>query len=118
MVKTKSKIKKIILSVIALILCIVFILLSLFISALVAGKKNISQNVELQDKHLEYLQNEYYKNYTPCDEQALSSFDIEKAVAQMCKLYLISVPGIDDVATLEPFKIDRTKTQMIIVPVN
>lgn len=44
--------------------------------------------------------------------------DIEKAVTQMCKLYLISVPGIDDVATLEPFKIDRTKTQMIVVSVN
>lgn len=44
--------------------------------------------------------------------------DIEKAIAQMCKLYLISVPGVNDVAILEPFKIDRTKTQKIVVPVN
>ncbi|MBR2510695.1 MAG: hypothetical protein IKB59_00845, partial [Alphaproteobacteria bacterium] len=44
--------------------------------------------------------------------------DIEKAIAQMCKLYLISVPGVNDVATLDHFKIDRTKTQKIVVPVN
>lgn len=44
--------------------------------------------------------------------------DIEKAIAQMCKLYLISVPGVNDVATLDHFKIDRTKTQKIVVSVN
>lgn len=44
--------------------------------------------------------------------------DIEKAIAQMCKLYLISVPGVNDVAILDNFKIDRTKTQKIVVPVN
>ena len=104
MVKTKSKIKKIILSVIALILCIVFILLSLFISALVAGKKNISQNVELQDKHLEYLQNEYYKNYTPCDEQALSGFDIEKAVSDGVKFNEVAFLGTHNSYQILPTK--------------
>ncbi len=48
--------------------------------------------------------------------------DIEKAVFQLYKLNLISVPGTDsfDIAIVDkkPFKIDYTKTQMIIAPVN
>ncbi len=44
--------------------------------------------------------------------------DIDKAIYQMCKLYLISVPGIKNVAAIKPIKVKRDKIQMIIAPVN
>lgn len=86
-------IKKVFLSVLSVILCIGLLLLTLFVFSIFAGIKSIDKNIEFQNNHLEYLKNEYYKEYTPCDEQSLSGFDIEKAVADGVKFNEVAFLG-------------------------
>ncbi len=93
MTKGKKLIKKILLSIIVVILCIGLLLLSLFTASMIEGHKNATKNIEIQNAHLEYLETQYYKNYTPCDEQALADFDIEKAVADGVKFNEVAFLG-------------------------
>ena len=104
MTKTKNKLVKILLSIIAVILCIGIILLSLFVASLVAGNKTIQNNIDLQNQHLEYLKNEYYKNYTPCDEQALAKFNIEEAIASGVKFNEVAFLGTHNSYQIYPSK--------------
>ncbi len=104
MTKKKNIIKKIFLSITAVLLCIILLLLTLFISSVVASKKSMKNNLEFQNNHLAYLQNEYYKNYTPCDEQALSGFDIEKAVADGVKFNEVAFIGTHNSYQILPTK--------------
>ncbi len=70
------------------------ILLVLFASSVIAGFMQIDKNIEYQDKHLEYLKNEYYTDsYIPCDEQKLADFNIEKAFSEGVKINEIAVIG-------------------------
>lgn len=86
----KSKIFKAFISV---FLAIAIIMLGLFISAVVAGFAHIDNNIEYQNNHLDYLKNEYYVNYTPCDEQKLADFDIKQAIADGVKFNEVAFLG-------------------------
>ena len=68
-------------------------MLGLFISANVAGFIQINKNIEYQNNHLDYLKNEYYVNYTPCDEQKLADFDIQQAIADGVKFNEVAFLG-------------------------
>ncbi len=74
-------------------LCLIVIYSSLAIWATVAGLRYTDDNIAYQNQHLEYLETEYYVNYTPCDEQALADFDIQQAVDNGVKYNEISVIG-------------------------
>lgn len=91
----KKQIFKTVLKVfITAFLSLAMLLLVLFVSSVVAGFMQIDKNIEYQDKHLEYLKNEYYTDtYVPCDEQKLADFDIEKAFSEGVKLNEIAVMG-------------------------
>ena len=80
----KKQIFKTVLKVfITAFLGLAMLLLVLFVSSVIAGFIQIDKNTEYQDKHLEYLKNEYYNgSYAPCDEQKLADFDIEKAFSE------------------------------------
>jgi len=70
------------------------LLLVLFVSSAIAGFVRIDKNIEYQDKHLEYLKNEYYTDtYVPCDEQRFADFNIEKAFSEGVKINEIAVMG-------------------------
>ncbi len=91
----KKQIFKTVLKVfITAFLSLAMLLLVLFVSSVIAGFMQIDKNTEYQDKHLEYLKNEYYTDtYIPCDEQKLADFDIEKALSEGVKLNEIAVMG-------------------------
>lgn len=86
----KSKIFK---AIVSIILIIAIIMLGLFISAVVAGFAHIDDNIAYQNEHLDYLKNEYYVNYTPCDEQKLADFDIQQALAGGVKFNEVAFLG-------------------------
>lgn len=66
----------------------------LFVSSVIAGFMQIDKNIQYQDRHLEYLKNEYYTDsYVPCDEQKLADFNLEKAFTEGVKLNEIAVMG-------------------------
>ena len=91
----KKQIFKTVLKVfITAFLSLAMLLLVLFVSSVIAGFIQIDKNTEYQDKHLEYLKNEYYNgSYAPCDEQKLADFDIKKAFSEGVKLNEIAVMG-------------------------
>ncbi len=91
----KKRILKTILKVfLTAFLSLAAILLVLFVSSAIAGFMQIEKNIEYQDKHLEYLKNEYYTDsYVPCDEQKLADFNIEKAFSEGVKLNEMAVIG-------------------------
>lgn len=80
-------------AIIAIILIIAIVMLTLFISANVAGLVHIEKNIEFQNSHLDYLKNEYYVNYTPCNEQKLADFDIQQALADGVKFNEVAFLG-------------------------
>lgn len=66
----------------------------LFVSSVIAGFMQVDKNIQYQDRHLEYLKNEYYTDsYVPCDEQKLADFNLEKAFTEGVKLNEIAVMG-------------------------
>lgn len=69
------------------------ILLGIFIVAIVSNVNVIEENIKLQAEHLEYLENEYYKDYTPKNEADLADFDLEKAMKDGLKLNEIAILG-------------------------
>ncbi len=85
--------KKIVVAIISIILIIAIVMLGLFISANVAGFLQIEKNIEFQNEHLDYLENEYYVNYTPCDEQKLADFNIKQALADGVKFNEVAFLG-------------------------
>lgn len=90
----KRTIKTVVKVFITAFLSLAMLLLVLFVSSVIAGFIQIDKNTEYQDKHLEYLKNEYYNgSYAPCDEQKLADFDIEKAFSEGVKLNEIAVMG-------------------------
>ena len=66
----------------------------LYVSSQISGFLQIKKNIEYQNTHLEYLNNEYYTEaYVPCDEQKLADFDIEKAFTDGVRINKIAVIG-------------------------
>lgn len=45
-----------------------------------AGSKSAEENVKYQQERMAYLENEFYKDYTPCDESKIAAFDIDEAI--------------------------------------
>lgn len=85
--------KKTLKAIVSIILIIAIVMLSLFISANVAGFVHIEKNIEYQNSHIDYLKNEYYANYTPCNEQKLADFDIQQALADGVKFNEVAFLG-------------------------
>lgn len=70
------------------------LLLMLLGSSVIAGFMQIDKNIEYQNNHLEYLENEYYSDsYEPCDEQRLADFNLEEAFSKGVKINEIAVVG-------------------------
>ncbi len=90
----KKKLLSLIIICLAFVLCPLLIYGVLYVSSEISGFLQINKNIEYQNKHLEYLKNEYYtESYTPCDEQKLADFDIEKAFSDGVKINEIAVIG-------------------------
>lgn len=69
-------------------------LLIAFITTVVAGFMQIDKNIEYQNNHLEFLNNEYYNDsYMPCNEQDFADFNIENTFSQDTKINEIAVMG-------------------------
>ncbi|MBQ5882892.1 MAG: phosphatidylinositol-specific phospholipase C domain-containing protein, partial [Clostridia bacterium] len=85
--------KRIIISLLSLFLGLFLVLLGIFIAAVVSNVNVIEENIKFQEEHLNYLETEYYKNYTPKKESDLSDFDLEKAIEDGVKLNEIAILG-------------------------
>ncbi len=85
--------KRIIISLLSLFLGFLIVLLGIFIVAIVSNVKVIDENIKFQKEHLNYLETEYYKNYTPKNETDLANFDLEKAIEDGVKLNEIAILG-------------------------
>lgn len=70
-----------------------FSIIALLPSALSVSDAVIAENIALQEEHMEYLKNEYYKDYTPVDESQFAGFDISKAVADGVKYNEVAFVG-------------------------
>ncbi len=88
-----KKAKKIIKGVLLTFAGFFVILLGIFIAAVVSNVNVIEKNIEFQNEHLEHLETEYYKNYTPKNEADLANFDLEKATEDGIKLNEIAILG-------------------------
>lgn len=79
--------------VIAIFLAVLIMMLGLLSSAVIAGLCYADNNIEYQNSHLEYLKNEYYVNYTSCDEQKFADFDLQQAYADGVKFNEVAFLG-------------------------
>ena len=86
----KSKAFKII---IAIILALAILIPAPYLSVVITGLCYEDNNIVYQNSHLEYLKNEYYVNYTPCDEQKFADFDLQKAYADGVKFNEVAFIG-------------------------
>ena len=84
----------------ALIICLVIILCPLLIYGIIyasyylSGFFQIQKNFDYQNARMEYLENEYYTDsYTPCDEDKIADFDLQKAFTDGVKINEIAVIG-------------------------
>ncbi len=57
-----------------------FLVVYYFFSAVTAGTASAEENIRYQQERMAYLENEYYENYTPGDENRFTSFDIDEAI--------------------------------------
>lgn len=85
--------KRILISLLSLFLGLFIVLLGIFITAVISNVNVIDENIKFQEDHLNYLETEYYKNYTPKNEADLAGFDLEKAIEDGVKLNEIAVLG-------------------------
>ena len=52
----------------------------IYASYYLSGFFQIQKNFDYQNARMEYLENEYYTDsYTPCDEDKIADFDLQKA---------------------------------------
>lgn len=107
-------IKKLLVTVIAAALIIGGATLGLYLNAVITGNNYAEKNIEYQNNHLEYLKNEYYtEGYTPCDEEAITAFDLEKAYADGVKYNEITVLGTHNSYQLLATKQKRTYSKFV-----
>ena len=85
--------KRILISLLSLFLDLFIVLLGIFIVAIISNVNVIDENIKFQEEHLNYLETEYYKNYTPKNEADLADFDLEKAIEDGVKLNEIAILG-------------------------
>ncbi len=70
-----------------------FSILPLVFSAMAATANSAERNIQLQNEHLKFLEEEYYVNYTPCDENKITAFDIDKAISDGVKFNEVAFLG-------------------------
>ena len=85
--------KRIIVSLLSLFAGLFIVLLGIFIVAIISNVNVIDENIKFQEEHLNYLETEYYKNYTPKNEADLADFDLKKAMEDGVKLNEIAILG-------------------------
>ena len=85
--------KRIIISLLSLFAGLFVVLLGIFIVAVVSNINVIDKNIKFQEEHLNYLETEYYKNYTTKNEADLADFDLKKASEDGIKLNEIAILG-------------------------
>lgn len=71
-------------------------------SVFAAADKSIDENLAIQSEHTYYLENEYYKNYTPCDEEKVTGFDVDSAVKNAVKFNEVRFIGTHNSYQLQP----------------
>ncbi len=87
-------IKSLIIAVASIGIIIGVTTLVLYLNAVITGNNYAQKNIEYQNNHLEKLKNEYYTDdYTPCDEEAITAFDLAKAYADGVKLNEVTFIG-------------------------
>ncbi len=85
--------KRILISLLSLFAGLFIVLLGIFIVAIISNVNVIDENIKFQEEHLNYLETEYYKNYTPKNEADLADFDLKKAIEDGVKLNEIAILG-------------------------
>lgn len=58
----------------------IFLVLGHLSAAITAGSEQVEKNIEYQNERMDFLRNEYYADYTPCDESQFAAFDIDEAI--------------------------------------
>ena len=93
----------------ALIICLTVIVCPLLIygiicaSSYLSGFFRIQKNIEYQNAHMEYLENEYYTDsYVPVNEQTFADFDLKKAFNDGVKINEIAIIGTHNSYQLLP----------------
>ena len=72
--------KRIIISLLSLFAGLFVVLLGIFIVAVVSNINVIDKNIKFQEEHLNYLETEYYKNYTPKNEADFAFISLQDRV--------------------------------------
>ncbi|MBE6784402.1 MAG: hypothetical protein E7536_10395 [Ruminococcaceae bacterium] len=62
-----------------------FMIFECFFAAMDASDRSVDENLRYQQERMDYLVNEYYVDYTPCDESKIAAFDIDQAIADGVK---------------------------------
>lgn len=75
--------------------------ITLLFSAMAVNDSVVEENYARQDAHMNYLVNEYYVDYTPCDESKIACYDIQKAIDDGVKYNEISFIGTHNSYQLE-----------------
>ena len=81
-----------------------FMALCYLISAVIAGGNAVDTNIEYQQKHMDFLRNEFYVDYTPCDESKFAAFDIDEAIENG-----VRYNELQFVATHNSYQLDATE---------
>ena len=84
-----------------------FLVIGYLSAAITAGSEQIQKNIEYQNERMEFLRNEYYSDYTPCDESKIAAFDIEEAIENGVKyneVQFLATHNSYQIAATEEFK--------------
>ena len=79
--------------IISLLLTVLLFISGLYFSVFITGLTYTDTNIEYQNAHLKHLKNEYYVNYTPCNEQKFAGFDLQQAFADGVKFNELAFLG-------------------------
>ena len=102
-------IKRLIIAVASIGIIIGVTTLALYLNAVITGNNYAQKNIEYQNNHLEKLKNEYYADdYTPCDEETITAFDLARAYADGVKLNEVTFIGTHNSYQLLATKQKRT----------
>lgn len=80
----------------------IFLVVYYFFASIVAGNEAVDENIQYQKDRMSYLKNEFYVNYTPCDESKIASFDIEEAIKRGVKFNELQFLGTHNSYQLAP----------------
>lgn len=79
-----------------------FLVLNYLTAAISAGSESAEVNIKYQQERMAYLENEFYKDYTPCDESKFASFDIDEAIESGVKFNEVQFLGTHNSYQIPP----------------